>query len=144
MPFPLAGLQIDGHQTLAEEIVAGPCAAVVVVGRQLHGQVARPSSSSTRDLRPDAGVARVGPRVVLPRLVAELARLRNGAEQPQPLAGARRRSRERRPSHCCGSSGLAPVSNAAPTMTTFPATIGVAWSPTGAVVEVDRPDRSRA
>ena len=39
-----------------------------------------------RERPPHAGVARVRPRVVLPRLVAELSRLRNGVEDPQPLS----------------------------------------------------------
>src|SRR2546427_1229343 len=37
MPLALAGLQIDGDKTLAEEAVAGAIAAVVIPGGQFDG-----------------------------------------------------------------------------------------------------------
>ena len=40
-----------------------------------------------RHLSPDAGVARIAPRVLFPRVVAEFAGPRNGVEDPEPLAG---------------------------------------------------------
>src|SRR6185295_18221914 len=39
------------------------------------------------DLRPDAGVAVEGPRVLFPRVVAELARTRNRVPRPDPASG---------------------------------------------------------
>ena len=60
-------------------VVAG-----AVFGREVHAI----ELFVDRDGRPVAGVARVRPRVVFPRVVAELAGLRNGVEDPQALAGA--------------------------------------------------------
>ena len=55
-----------------------------VLGREIHAV----QLFIDRDRRPVAGVAGVGPRIVFPRVVAELARLRNRVEDPQALAGA--------------------------------------------------------
>ena len=88
VPLALAGLQIDGDEGLAEEAVAGTRAAVVVAGRRLHRQIREPELLVHADLRPHAGIAGVDPRVLVPGLVAELARLGNRVEDPQPLAGA--------------------------------------------------------
>ena len=63
--------------------------AVVVARRQLHGQEHRVRLFVDGHLCPHARVAGVGPRIFFPRVVAELAGLRNRVEDPQPLAGAR-------------------------------------------------------
>ena len=42
VPLPLAGLQIDADQAVAEQIVARPLAAVVIRGRRLHRQINQP------------------------------------------------------------------------------------------------------
>ena len=89
VPDALAGLQIDGDEALGEQVVAGPMAAEVVAGRDLDRQVRDAELLVDGDLRPHAGVAGVLPRLLEPRVVAELAGLRNGVEDPQPLAGAR-------------------------------------------------------
>ena len=60
--------------------------AVIVGRRRLHRQVDQAKILVDGDLRPDTGVAVDGPRLVLPRVVAELARTRNRVERPQQLA----------------------------------------------------------
>ena len=89
VPDALAGLQIDGDEAFAEQVVAGTMAAVVVAGRDLDRQIGDAELLVDGHLRPDAGIAGVGPRVLEPRVVAELAGARNRVEDPQPLAGAR-------------------------------------------------------
>ena len=88
MPLALAGRQIDGHQRLAEQVGARPVAAVVVAGGQLDRQIRHVEILIDRHLSPHAGVARVLPRVLLPRVVAEFTDRRDGVEDPQALAGA--------------------------------------------------------
>ena len=86
VPFALAGLEIHAHQRVAEQVVARTVAAVEVRRRILDGQVREAGLFVHRDLRPDAGVAVDRPRLVLPRIVAELPRTRNRVERPQQLA----------------------------------------------------------
>src|SRR6185295_2333215 len=88
MPLPLAGLQVDGDEALAEEPAARAMAAVIVAGRHFDRQVGQTELFIDGDLRPHAGVAGVRPRVALPRVVAEFARQRDGVEDPEPFAGA--------------------------------------------------------
>src|SRR5204863_2271881 len=87
MPFPLSGLQIDADETLGEQVVAWPVAAVEVRRRRLDGQVHESAFFVDGDLRPHAGIAVDGPRLVLPGVVAELAGTRNRVERPEQLAG---------------------------------------------------------
>ena len=134
VPEALAGLQIDGDEALAEQIVAGPMAAEVVAGRNLDRQVRDAELFVDGHLRPDAGVAGVGPRVLQPRVVAELAGLRNGVEDPEPLAGPRRRSRGRSPWRSSWLRGAVPARCAAPTMTTFLATTGAPFQAISPVI----------
>ena len=63
-------------------------AAVVVAGRQFHRHVDDAELFVGAHLRPHAGVAGVGGRVRIPRLVAGLALHRDGVEHPHALAGA--------------------------------------------------------
>ena len=74
MPLALAGLQIDADEALGEQVVAGTMAAVVIGRRRFDRQVDQAEIFVDGDLRPDAGVAVGRPRLVLPRVVAELAR----------------------------------------------------------------------
>ena len=73
----------------ANRLLPGPMAAEVVAGRIFDRQVGDAEILVDGDLRPHAGVAGVLPRLLEPRVVAEFAGLRNGVEDPQPLAGAR-------------------------------------------------------
>ena len=86
VPLALAGVEVDRHQALGEQVVAGPVAAVVVGRRGLDRQVRDAQLLVHGDLRPDPGVAGVDGRVVQPGLAPELARLRDGVEDPQALA----------------------------------------------------------
>src|SRR6185295_11388612 len=86
VPFSLAGFQIDAHETLAEQVVAGTMAAVEIGGRRLDRQVDETGFLVHGDARPDAGVAVGRPRLVLPGVVAELAGAWNRVERPQHLA----------------------------------------------------------
>ncbi len=88
VPLALAGLQIDGDEAFGEQVVAGPIGAEVIAGRALDRQIRDLQLGVDADLSPRAGVAGVRPRVFQPRLVAELAGLRNRVEDPQALAGA--------------------------------------------------------
>ena len=63
-------------------------AAVVVAGRHLGRQVDEAELLVDAHLPPDAVVAGVLLGPLLPGVVAELARLRDGVEDPEPLAGA--------------------------------------------------------
>ena len=76
-------------QAGAEQVVAGPEAAEEVDGRRVGRDVDQAALGIGRHRRPRRDVAGAPPRVVLPRLVAELARPRDDVELPQRLAGAR-------------------------------------------------------
>src|SRR6185436_5952493 len=89
VPDALAGLQIDGHQAVAEQVVARTMAAEIVTGRIFNRQVCHAERFVDGDLRPDTGVAGVLERLFLPRVAAEFSRDWNGVEDPQALAGAR-------------------------------------------------------
>src|SRR5262245_57470171 len=62
-------------------------AAVVVAGRQFDRQVRHAELLVDADLTPNTGIARVRPRVSLPRVVAKFARRRDGMENPEAFAG---------------------------------------------------------
>src|SRR5262249_35494209 len=83
-----AGVEIHGEQRLAEQPVARPVRAVVVAGRLLDREIDRLELLVDGDLRPDARIARVLGRAAQPALGAELAGLRDGVEDPEPLARA--------------------------------------------------------
>src|SRR5207302_5179314 len=87
VPLALAGFQIDAHEAVAEQIVAGPVAAVLIGSRILNREVDEAEIFIDRDPSPDACVAIDGVGVVLPRLCTELAGSGNGVESPQRLAG---------------------------------------------------------
>src|ERR1041384_1801335 len=89
VPLPLTGLQIDRDEAFAEQVVAGPVAAVVVRGRRFHRQIHEPEVLVDAGLRPDTDVAVARPRVVLPCLGAELSGSRDRVERPEKLPAAR-------------------------------------------------------
>src|SRR5439155_23786987 len=87
MPHALAGLRVQAHQALGEEIVSGSRRPVVVVVRRLDGRIDIAELLVRAHLPPDARVPRVGPRVVQPGVAAVLARAGDGMECPELLAG---------------------------------------------------------
>ena len=89
MPGPLAGLDVEGDDARAEQPVARTEAAVEVNRRRIRRHVDEPPFRVGGDGRPGRDVARPLPRVVLPRLVPELAGARNDVELPLVLAGPR-------------------------------------------------------
>ena len=129
VPLPFAGLQIDGDEALAEQTVPRAMAAVVVAGRHLDRQIRQAELFVDRYLPPDAGVPGVDPRVLFPGVVAEFAQLRDRVEDPEPLAGPDVEPADVTLSRSESSSGSRRSCPAAPTMTTFLATIGVACRP---------------
>src|SRR5262249_48784446 len=68
------------------KIIAGPVPSEKVTRRRFDGQVHQAELLVHSDLRPYSGVARVVSRAIQPRVVAELALLRDGMEDPQPLS----------------------------------------------------------
>ena len=86
VPAALAGARIDRDDRFGEQVVSRPVPAVVVAGRQLHGEIDQAELLVRAHLRPHARVARVRPGIAEPRVVAELVRLRDRVEDPQPLA----------------------------------------------------------
>ena len=89
VPLLHAGGEIKTDKTLAVQVVAGAMTAVVVAGGRLDGQIHEPERFIHRELRPHPRVAGGLGGVLEPRVVARLARLRNGVKDPQALAGAR-------------------------------------------------------
>ena len=87
VPHAAAGLALEAEQALGEQVVARPVPAVPVVGRRGGRQVGVAQLLVGRPDGPRVARAGVLPRAVLPRLVAELARTRNGVERPPELAG---------------------------------------------------------
>src|SRR5437870_13798456 len=108
-------------------------AAVVVACRHFNREVDQPELFVHANLPPDAGVARVGPGIVLPGFVSVLVGKRNGMENPEALAG---------PCVECADVafsflrllGTLPGKCAAPTMIVFPATTGAACRPISPVM----------
>ena len=69
MPHTLAGLEIDRDETVRKQVVAVAMPAVVVIRRHLGRQIRQTKLFVDADLTPDAGVPRIPPRVVEPRVV---------------------------------------------------------------------------
>src|SRR5260370_42555158 len=63
-------------------------AAVKIAGGRFHGQVPQAELLVHSDLRPDSGVAGVFRRTLFPGVVAELAFLWDGMENPEALTGS--------------------------------------------------------
>ena len=87
VPRALAGLKVDGHDAVREQVVAGPVPPVEVAGGRLHRQVDVAQLGVDGHLTPHPGIARVAPRVGQPRVVAELVGAGNRVEDPLPFAG---------------------------------------------------------
>ena len=87
MPEPLAGARVERDQAVGEQVRARPVGAVVVVGGRAGREVRDPALLVNRQFAPRVDAADVLPRVLWPRLVAELARMRNGVKLPGQLAG---------------------------------------------------------
>src|SRR4029434_7461475 len=82
MPFSLARLEIDCHETLPKEIVSWAVSAVVVGGRSFNWEVNQSELFVDGDLSPNSRIAIDGPRTVLPGFTAKLARSRDRIESP--------------------------------------------------------------
>ena len=88
VPRPLAVVRVERHEALREEVVAEPLPAVVDVGGVADGQEHQLARLVDGHPGPHVGGAHVAPRLVLPRLAAELALLGDGVETPDEGAGA--------------------------------------------------------
>ena len=89
VPHPLAGGGAQRDDRVREQVGAGAIGAVEVRARRAHRQEDEPALEIGGDRRPHVGGAGVAPAVVLPGVVADLARPRNGVEGPQQAAVAR-------------------------------------------------------
>ena len=101
VPLPLPGQRVETDDRFGEQIRAGPPRAVVVVARRADRQIQQAARLVERHRRPDVGVAGELPRLVLPGLVAELARARNRAGTSTPAFRSARRTRARRRADRC-------------------------------------------
>src|SRR5947208_2162321 len=88
VPFALSGLQVHADEAFSEEIVSRPMPAVEIAGWRFYRQVDESKLLVHGNLRPHAGVAGVFRRAFFPGVVAKLAFLGNGVENPEPFAGA--------------------------------------------------------
>ena len=89
VPDPLSGLDIDGDDTLGEQVIPRTHPTVVVVGRGAGRQVDEAQLVVDRHRPPDVRVPTVPPRLVLPGFDRYLVPLGDGVEDPLHLAGAR-------------------------------------------------------
>ena len=89
VPFPCAGIRVEADEGFSEQIRAGTPPAVKVVARRAKRHVDEAAIGVERHRRPGVGVAGEAPRISLPGVVAELARLRDGVKRPHLAAGAR-------------------------------------------------------
>src|SRR5581483_1401125 len=88
MPDALAGLQVQGDDTLTKEAVARSLPAVFVACWRLDRQVHHPELLVDADLCPYPRITRVAPRILFPRLVAQLSRAWDRVEDPQSFSGS--------------------------------------------------------
>src|SRR5262249_46746191 len=88
MPLAHTGFEVDRDNRFAEQIRTRTMTAVIIARRQLDGQICEPQLFIDADLAPDSRIARVLGRILFPGVVSELAWLRNGVEDPQPLPRA--------------------------------------------------------
>ena len=87
VPQALAGARVEREQAVAEQVRADAVGAVEIVGRRAGREVGDAALLVDGDLAPGVGAADVLPGVLRPGVVAELARMRNGVERPDQLAG---------------------------------------------------------
>ena len=88
VPHALARTCVETKQRLAEQVRALALAAIPVVTWRADREIHETARAVHGERRPDVRVPHVRPRTVLPRVVAQLARLRNSLEAPYALAGA--------------------------------------------------------
>ena len=90
VPLQLAGQRVERDGRVAEQVVAGPIAAVVVHARTAdrHVDEAALLIDGQRE-RPDVVAGAILPAVVAPGVVTDFAGPRDGVEVPQLLARAR-------------------------------------------------------
>ena len=86
VPLAFAGLEVNGHQRFAEQVVAKAMTAVVIGSGRFHGQIHQTEVRIGRHLGPDAGIAVEIGGVVFPRVITKLAFERDGVEGPDDLA----------------------------------------------------------
>ncbi len=89
VPHAFSGGRVEAHEAFREQVVAGTMSAVIVVGRRAERQIDVAELIVNGEHRPDVGRAGVVGGAVVPGVVPELARLRDGVERPELLAGAR-------------------------------------------------------
>src|SRR5258708_12628364 len=75
-------------QEPAKDLTAAQVPAVKIAGGRLHRQIDQSELLVHGDLCPDAGVASVFRGTFLPGVVAKLALLRDGMENPEAPAGS--------------------------------------------------------
>ena len=88
VPDAFAGLALDAHEGVRKQVVAGTMPAVHVARRAGERQIGVAELFVDADERPEVRVPGVLPRVVLPRLDAELSGSRDHVEGPAQLPGA--------------------------------------------------------
>src|SRR5436853_1998450 len=88
MPFALTGLQVDAHQRFRKQVVARTMSAVEIGGGRFDRQIDQAEFFVDRDLRPYTSISVNVSGPVLPRVVTELAFLRDRVERPEQLSGA--------------------------------------------------------
>src|SRR5690606_25368982 len=86
MPEALARARVERDETIAEQVRADAIRAVVVVGRRAERDVDDAALRVDRHLAPRVDAAGIPIRVLRPRVVAELAGLRNRVKRPGELA----------------------------------------------------------
>ena len=82
MPDALAGVRIEREERVGEQVVAGTVCAVEIGRGGSGGDEDESTLYIDCHARPVVGTARVGPGVLRPSVVAELAGTRNGVERP--------------------------------------------------------------
>src|SRR5437660_8012099 len=87
MPDAFAGFSLEAHETVAEEVVTQPVAAIHITRRRRQRQVDITEFFIGTQIGPCIDGACVLPRPALPRFDAKLALLRNNSERPPELAG---------------------------------------------------------
>src|SRR5215204_4164675 len=87
MPEPLPRPRIERDQAVREEVCAEPIASIEVVGSRSGWHVDDAALVVDREGAPIVGTADVFVRLFRPRVVAELARPRDGMELPDLPAG---------------------------------------------------------
>src|SRR5690349_9944478 len=87
VPPIFSGARIEGQQRIGEQIVAGPIAAIKLVLCGGDRKIRDAGLFIDSNLSPYIDAAHVFVRVLRPRVVAELALMRNGVKHPDKLAG---------------------------------------------------------